>query len=184
MGNDCTNWKNSHFNKDEKYKVKWIDLDNVDSKKDNLRYRGIEKGCSFFARGEGLWYSDDYVYFTSTSGGKDRLGQIWRYRHVKNQKYDGELELFFESNNKDVLKLPDNITVTPWGDVLISEDGKGHDRLIGINKKGKTYSLAKNILNKSEFAGACFSPDGKILFVNIYKPTMTLAIKGPWSDFI
>ena len=80
--------------------------------------------------------------------------------------------------------MPDNITVTPWGDVLISEDGKGHDRLIGINKKGKTYSLAKNILNKSEFAGACFSPDGKILFVNIYKPTMTLAIKGPWSDFI
>ena len=184
LGNDCSNWKNNYFNKDEKYKVKWIDLDNVDTKEDDLRYRGIEKGCSFFARGEGLWYSDDYVYFTSTNGGKDKLGQIWRYRHTKEQEYEGELELFFESNDKDILKLPDNITVTPWGDILISEDGKGHDRLIGINKKGETYCLAENILNKSEFAGACFSPDKKILFVNIYKPTMTLAIKGPWNDFI
>ena len=39
-----------------------------------------------------------------------------------------------------------------------------------------------NALNNAEFAGTTFSPDGKILFVNIYDPTMTLAIKGPWSQ--
>ena len=34
---------------------------------------------------------------------------------------------------------------------------------------------------QTEFAGACFSPDGSTLFVNFYAPTMTLAIKGPWG---
>ena len=67
------------------------------------------------------------------------------------------------------------------GDLILSEDGKGHDRIVGINMKGEPYNIAKNILNKSEFAGACFSPDKKILFVNIYRPTLTLAITGPWN---
>ena len=33
---------------------------------------------------------------------------------------------------------------------------------------------------QTEPAGACFSPDGKVLFVNAYSPTATLAITGPW----
>ena len=91
--------------------------------------------------------------------------------------------MFFESSSKDVLRLPDNITVAPWGDLIISEDGKGHDRLIGINPENSNcYCFAKNFLNKSEFAGATFSPDGNILFVNIYDPSMTIAIEGPWNN--
>jgi len=30
-------------------------------------------------------------------------------------------------------------------------------------------------------AGACFSPDGTTLFVNIYEPGITLAVTGPWK---
>ena len=178
---DCTNWKNDNFKTGEIYPVKWVDMKNVESPKDDLRKRGRNKGCAFFARGEGLWYADDYVYFTSTTGGKEKRGQIWRYKHQKDKQSEGTLELFFESASKDILNMPDNITVAPWGDLIISEDGKGHDRLVGISLQGKPYAIAKNVLNKSEFAGACFSPDGKILFVNIYKPTMTIAIKGPWG---
>ena len=180
-GFDCTNWKRDFFKVGEKHKVRWINLNNVDTDKDDLRIRGRNKGCAFFSRGEGLWYADDYVYFTSTNGGKNKTGQIWRYRHVGKRGVEGELELFFESRDKDILNFPDNITVAPWGDVILSEDGKGHDRLIGIDKHRQTYHIAKNVLNKSEFAGACFSPDNKVLFVNIYKPTMTIAIEGPWQ---
>jgi secreted PhoX family phosphatase len=36
---------------------------------------------------------------------------------------------------------------------------------------------------QTELAGACFSPDGKTLFVNVYAPTKTLAITGPWDTF-
>jgi secreted PhoX family phosphatase len=34
----------------------------------------------------------------------------------------------------------------------------------------------------SEFAGACYSPDGKWLFVNIQSPGITFAITGPWGS--
>ena len=79
------------------------------------------------------------------------------------------------------MKACDNIIVSPWGDIIVCEDGKGIDRLIGIKPDGSTYVTAENSLNNAEFAGANFSPDGKILFVNIYSPTMTIAITGPWK---
>ena len=75
----------------------------------------------------------------------------------------------------------DNITVSPWGDIIVCEDGRGKDRIIGIKSDGSTYVIAENTFNNAEFAGATFSPDGRILFVNIYRPTMTLAITGPWK---
>ena len=180
-GTDCSNWKQKMFNVGQTRLVKWIDLDNVDSPRDDLRIRGKNKGCASFSRGEGIWYDNDYVYFTATSGGRAKLGQIWRYKHIGKRGAQGELELFFESSSKNILNMPDNITVSPWGDLFISEDGKGHDRLVGIKPDGKCYYFAENILNKSEFAGATFSPNGNILFVNIYNPTMTIAIEGPWS---
>ena len=40
-----------------------------------------------------------------------------------------------------------------------------------------------NALNGQGIAGACFDPDGKTLFVNVYgddEPGATLAIAGPW----
>jgi secreted PhoX family phosphatase len=36
---------------------------------------------------------------------------------------------------------------------------------------------------QTEPAGACFSPDGRTLFVNLYSPTTTVAITGPWDSF-
>jgi secreted PhoX family phosphatase len=45
---------------------------------------------------------------------------------------------------------------------------------------GKLPSLAGNRRN-SEWAGAVFSPDGHVLFVNLYTPGITLAITGPWA---
>ena len=92
------------------------------------------------------------------------------------------IELFFESENKNQLNMPDNIIMAPWGDIIVCEDGKGKDRLVGIRNDGSTYYIASNAFNNSEFAGATFSPNGDILFVNIYSPSMTIAIKGPWHQ--
>jgi secreted PhoX family phosphatase len=36
--------------------------------------------------------------------------------------------------------------------------------------------------SESELSGVCFSPDGKIMFVNIQYPGMTLAITGDWPS--
>ena len=55
------------------------------------------------------------------------------------------------------------------------------NHLRGITPAGKAYVFAKSRV-QTEFAGACFSPDGEVLFVNIMYPGMTLAIRGPWSS--
>jgi secreted PhoX family phosphatase len=34
----------------------------------------------------------------------------------------------------------------------------------------------------AEFAGACFDPTGRVLFVNFYTPGCTVAISGPWAN--
>jgi uncharacterized protein len=101
-----------------------------------------------------------------------------------------------------VLESPDNICVTPNGALLMCEDdaiGADNDthpltpgianinRLIGIGLAGEPFEFAVNIFSDSEFAGACFSPDGEILFVNIQGGLtvgsgMTFAIWGPWEQ--
>jgi secreted PhoX family phosphatase len=78
--------------------------------------------------------------------------------------------------------MPDNIGVAPWGDLVLCEDGGGEQFLVGLTPEGKLYKLGRNAQNNSEFAGACFSPDGTTMFVNIQHTGLTLAITGPWNN--
>ena len=114
----------------KKYPIEWVDLNNVDSIKDDLRYRGYNQGAAIFARPEGMWYDNDMIYFTCTSGGVKKLGQIWKINITQQT-----LELIFESHNSNIMKACDNITISPWGDLIVSEDGKGSDRLVGIKSR-------------------------------------------------
>jgi len=175
--NDTRNWKKTNYEVDKKYKISWMDLEDTENLEDNLRFKSADKGAAFFARPEGMWYDKDMVYFTCTSGGYNKLGQIWKIDTKKQT-----LQLIFESHNSDAMRACDNMTIAPWGDVIVCEDGKGRDRILGIKSNGETYVIAENILNNSEFAGVNFSPSGEILFLNIYSPTMTIAIKGPWKE--
>jgi secreted PhoX family phosphatase len=91
------------------------------------------------------------------------------------------------------LESPDNITLTPWGDVLVAEDGGGVNRLIGFTPEGESYVLALHNLPdpyleekglpenfRSEVTGPTFSPDGKTLFFNVQVPGTTFAV---WEPF-
>ena len=51
--------------------------------------------------------------------------------------------------------------------------------LRGITPAGEAYPFGRLRL-KTELAGACYSPDGRTLFVNIFSPAQTIAITGPW----
>ena len=180
-GIETNNWKNDNIKLGNKYKVRWIDIDDVNSPNDDLRYRGRDIGGALFARGEGIFSYENIIYFTATIGGKNKTGQIWKYI-ADTHTNEGSIELFYESEDANVLNMPDNIILSPHGDIILCEDARGRDRLVCIRKNGSVYYLANNALNNQEFAGITFSPDGKILFVNIYNPTMTLAIKGPWLE--
>lgn len=194
-GRDSRNWHAADITVGQQRKVRWIDLDDVESPADDLRERGHAAGGVFFARGEGIhlgWTRDRrrQLFFTCTSGGKGRFGQIMRYepsRYEGTPRESGEpghLDLFVESTDPAVMDYADNITVAPWGHLIVCEDRTGTkiNHLRGVTPEGKVYALAR--LNaETELAGACFSPDGGTLFVNIYAPGQTLAIRGPWRNF-
>ena len=166
--------------------VHWIDLDNVDSDQDDLRNRGAARGAATFMRAEGLCAAGDDFFLTATIGGPARLGQVFRYRASPNEGTSAEstspgtLTLIAESTRGSLLQGADNIVMTEYGDLLVCEDTATHCGIVGIGPDGAQYEVADNAYSNSELAGACFSPDGEILFVNIQYPGMTLAISGPW----
>lgn len=172
---DTRNWNDQLVQIGDKRSVRWLDMDEVEAPKDDLRQRGFTQGAARFARGEGMWFAEGSIYFACTNGGAKKAGQVW--------KLTGDtLELFAEPNDKDLCDNCDNLTVAPWGDVVLCEDGGGEQYLRGITPAGRLYTFAKNAKSNSEFAGACFSPDGSTLFVNIQHQGLTLAITGPWKD--
>lgn len=181
---DTRNWDQQQIGLGEVREVYWLDIDGVDSPEDDLRYRGYDLGAARFARGEGIWFGDNELYFACTNGGPNKLGQIFKYipePSTESDRDSGQLILFAESDSKNILKNCDNLTVAPFGDLVLCEDHKDA-YLRGITPEGKIYTFAHNVGHKSEFAGACFSPSGKTLFVNIQGPGHTLAITGPWDS--
>ena len=180
-------WRQNVIQVGERLNVEWVDIRNVESPNDDLRKQGYhDKGAARFARGEGMWYSDGVIFFACTNGGERKKGQIWRYTPSPQEGTSGEerdpgmLELFIESQSSDLLENADNLTVAPWGDLIVCEDGPMEQFLVGITPEGKLYRFARNAKNIFEFAGSTFSPDGSTLFVNIQNPGITLAITGPW----
>ena len=177
---DSRNWKKRDVAKNQKYKIKWVKLEDVDPVSDTLREEGKEKGATIFARGEGITHDGDSIFITCTSGGKHKKGQIWKL--TPNSVQDGTLELWYEVDHKDGLNMPDNITVAPWGDLIVCEDNPDLDRLWGITPDGRPYLIAENNYTGAELAGACFSPGGKTLYINIQQNGQTISIDGDWDS--
>jgi len=185
---ETRNWDRTRIATGSSQPVHWIDMENIESPSDDLRYRGFLAGAARFARGEGIWYGDKELFFACTSGGHEEAGQIWRYIPSEHEgteeelKSPGRLELFVEPNDTRLLNNADNLTVAPWGDVVLCEDrNRSVVRLVGVTPQGGIYTLAHSRL-RTEFAGATFSPDGSTLFVNAQGKGMTFAITGPWKE--
>ncbi|MFV8826234.1 alkaline phosphatase PhoX [Alkalihalobacterium sp. APHAB7] len=165
----------STFAPGQKVGIVWKQV-NPERAKEDAR----DLGCIRFTRLEGSWFGGGAFWFDDTSARSEtapaRHGRVYRYFPATNT-----LELFFESNDMNDLRRPDNVTITPWGDLWIAEDGNPlGDRIIGLTPEANVYTFAQNFID--EFAGVCFSPDGRTMFVNIQnKPGMTLAIWGPFA---
>ncbi|MBM3761354.1 MAG: DUF839 domain-containing protein [Acidobacteria bacterium] len=193
-----------------KLAVSWVDVPNPDPVPPSLDvngvtrsavfHQGLNNGGAIWRRLEGIWYWERKIYFTATNGGNEGLGQIWVYEPDTETVW-----LLFETPHLHLMDFPDNIAVSPRGGLVVCEDGGGAQHLLGVSPAGELFYFAKNIHSSTEFAGACFSPDGETLFVNIYgrstirttqpykspllvpigsefgEKAMTLAIWGPWG---
>jgi secreted PhoX family phosphatase len=175
----------------------WYDIEDpdpagVESDASTLLREGLSKGAAIFQRLEGCFYADDSIYFVSTSGGNAAAGQVWQYRPTSAN--EGELALVFESPSREVLDAPDNICVGPDGRLVLCEDG-GTDQFVReLTRQGEIIDLVKAPLVQGqpgprEFAGACLSADGSVLFFNVQggtnsvstRPSRTYALWGPWA---
>ena len=142
----------------------------------STRAQGFALGAAQFARNEGIAVHQGSLYFCATDGGRRGAGQVWRLELAT-----GRLSLLLEPDDRALLDGPDNLTPAPNGDLVVCEDGEGDNFVVGITPQGRLYRLAHNAYNISEFAGACFAPDGRTLFVNMQDPGITFAIWGPWE---
>ena len=188
---DTRNWpraSSARIPLGEPLAVEWIDLEETDAPQGDLRRRGRAAGAAVFARGEGIWFGTGEVYFACTSGGTIGSGQIFRYRPSPDEGSHGEaadpgmLELFVESTDRRLLDHADNLTVSPWGDLIVCEDAASGCSLVGVTTQGSLYRFAENAYNGSELAGVCFAPNGDTMFVNIQTSGLTLAIDGAFPS--
>ena len=168
----------------EEMLVTWIDLEGIDSPKDDLRVRGHEAGAAAFARSEGIHLADGAFYTCCTNGGPNKRGQIFRLTPSGAEDKPDKLMLFLQPEASDLLTNGDNLCPAPWGGIVICEDlvadPKPAAHVRCVTPEGKIITLARNP-SEGEFAGCCFSPDGKWFFVNMQTRGMTLAVTGPWE---
>ncbi len=171
-------------------------------------HQALSQGCARMSRGEGIWHAAGKLYIVDTAAGVDRNnrpgqgeGAVWELSLATMR-----LRAIFVSGDASVGNNPDNVTVSPRGGILLCEDGGASadgygsgSRLLGLSPAGAAYIFCKNHLLleagplqaagkqvaagsylDSEFCGACFDPSGRLLFVNLQRPGLTVAIAGPW----
>jgi secreted PhoX family phosphatase len=193
------------------FKVAWTPVPDREATGTPIRSQFADGTVTRGKKFEGIWSADRGAYivnsfaFGATDLPADATkhdGMVWYY------DYDDEtitLVTYFPHNTlaegegptprfQDLLfDGPDNVSVTPWGTLVLAEDGVRASHVLSAVPGGPTYAIARNQLANgtsngvstfSEFTGPTFSPDGKVLFVNIQSPGITLAITGPWSKYL
>jgi len=176
------------------YGVDWVDVPDRDAKTVSVRSQFGAGAVTRARKLEGMWWSDGGAYIVSSYAREESPvqhdGQVWFYDPRRRTLTLKVLLGVNPDPAKDgAFDGPDNITVSPYGGLVIAEDGEGVQHLFGATDSGRTYPIARNDLNigteeepeYSEFTGVTFSPDGKTLFANIQDPGIMVAVTGPWK---
>ncbi|MEU9013572.1 alkaline phosphatase PhoX [Streptomyces sp. NPDC048479] len=176
------------------YGVDWVDVPDRDGRTVSVRKQFADKDITRARKLEGMWWGDGGVYIVSSYAREESPvqhdGQVWFYDPKRRTLTLKVLLGVNPDPSKDgAFDGPDNITVSPYGGLVIAEDGEGVQHLFGATERGRTYPIARNELNigtavepeYSEFTGVVFSPDGRTLYANIQTPGIMLAITGPWK---
>ncbi|MET9103011.1 alkaline phosphatase PhoX [Streptomyces antibioticus] len=176
------------------YGVDWIDVPDRDARTTPVRAQFAAGEITRARKLEGMWWGDGGAYVVSSYARDESPGrhdgQVWFYdprRRTLTLKV--LLGVNPDPSADGAYDGPDNITVSPYGGLVIAEDGEGVQHLFGATDSGRTYPIARNDLNIgtaeepefSEFTGVTFSQDGRTLYANIQEPGIMVAITGPWK---
>ncbi|MEU6684849.1 alkaline phosphatase PhoX [Streptomyces sp. NPDC046832] len=176
------------------YGVDWVDVPDRDARTTPVRKQFKDDEVTRARKLEGMWWGDGGAYIVSSYARAESPvrhdGQVWFYDPKRRTLTLKVLLGVNPDPSKDgAFDGPDNITVSPYGGLVIAEDGEGVQHLFGATDSGRIYPIARNELNigtaeepeYSEFTGVTFSPDGRTLYANIQTPGIMLAITGPWK---
>ncbi|ATL26837.1 alkaline phosphatase PhoX [Streptomyces formicae] len=176
------------------YGVDWVEVPDRDARTAPVRQQFDDGDITRARKLEGMWWGDGGAYIVSSFARAESPvqhdGQVWFY-HPGRRTLTLKVLLGVnpDPGEDGAFDGPDNITVSPYGGLVIAEDGDGVQHLFGATESGRTYPIARNELNAgtpekpeySEFTGVTFSPDGRTLYANIQTPGIMLAITGPWK---
>ena len=128
--------------------VEWTRV--PDPSADPVATRLQVESSTAFAGGEGIWFHDRVVYF-STKGDN----RIWAY-----ETDTAVLSIIYDAatSSTPILTGVDNLTVSPAGDILVAEDG-GDMEIVAIAPDGSLRAIVQVAgQESSEITGPAFDP--------------------------
>ncbi|MFW5924571.1 MAG: alkaline phosphatase PhoX [Myxococcota bacterium] len=159
--------------------VEWLPLPDPSASSTATREQVPES--TPFDGGEGIWYHDGVVFFTTKGDNR-----VWAYDTA-----DGMLAIVYDddTSTNPILTGVDNITVSPAGDLMVAEDG-GDMQVVAITPGGELLPLLQVAGHPaSEITGPALAPDRRRLYFSSQRGAsgnllgedgVTFEIEGPF----
>ncbi len=158
--------------------VRWLEVPDPQGALQPTRHQLRE--MTPFRGGEGAWFQDGCVYFTTKIDNR-----VWELELAGSR-----LRVVYQATRRDdVLVGVDNVTGTPAGELLVAEDG-GDMQLVIVQADGRVAPLLQVAGHPhSEIAGPAFDPAGRRLYFSSQRGAgrdgstgITYEVSGPFED--
>ncbi len=158
--------------------VEWLSLPDPTFTGDTPTRHQVPESTAF-AGGEGLWYDNGVVYFTTKIDNR-----VWAY-----DIGSALLTILYDDDTSDtpILSGVDNLTLSAQGDILVAED-EGDMQIVALAPTGEIVPIMQLVgQDGSEVTGPAFDPSGRRLYFSSQRgPGMgssrgiTYEITGPF----
>jgi secreted PhoX family phosphatase len=131
----------------------------------------VASGFSFNG-GEGCWYEDGLVYF-STKGDS----HVWK---IDTTVSPHTIEIYYDGSG--ALTQPDNVYAAGNGDVYVAEDA-GNLEIVALTQGGGIHPIMRLTgVSGTEITGPALNPEGNRLYFSSQRnPGQTFEITGPFQ---
>ncbi len=136
--------------------------------------RAQAPGATPFDGGEGCWYRDGEIVFSTK--GDDR---VWRLDTATDR-----IEILYDraTSQTPILSGVDNVFTAPTGDIYVAED-PGDLQIVALTRDGGVVPIVQVTGQAgSEVTGPALSPDGTRLYFSSQRgPGTTYEVRGPFT---